>query len=105
MSDVRCPYCNEPQEIVHDDGYGYEEDKIHEQECGKCEKAFAFTTFISFYYEAHKAECLNGGEHDWEPMVIFPRLWPDARRCAACGLEERGEPVSAEERDKILNRE
>jgi len=33
MSDVTCPYCRDEQEINHDDGYGYEEDKEHEQDC------------------------------------------------------------------------
>lgn len=57
--DVECPYCGEGQEINHDDGYGYEEDRRHEQQCGSCEKHFVFTTSISFYYEAEKADYLK----------------------------------------------
>jgi len=64
--DVECPYCGKPQEINHDDGYGYEEDEPHNQECGDCGKVFAFTTSISFYYDAYQADCLNDGEHDME---------------------------------------
>ena len=30
------------QDINHDDGYGYEEDVTHEQECSNCEKTFVF---------------------------------------------------------------
>lgn len=50
MSDVTCPYCGTLQEINHDDGYGYEEDEEHEQECRNCERKFKFKTFISFNY-------------------------------------------------------
>ena len=64
-SDVDCPYCGEGQEICHDDGYGYEEDEVFEQECSGCDKIFVFTTSISFYYEARQAACKNDdGEHE-----------------------------------------
>jgi hypothetical protein len=91
MHDVECPYCEEKQEINHDDGYGYKEDEIHEQECPSCEKKFAFTTSISYYYDVTKADCLNGGEHEMEPVTHSPPLWPDWVRCKACGHEDRGE--------------
>ena len=55
MSDIDCPYCGKGQDINHDDGYGYEEDEIFEQECSGCDKVFVFTTSIDFYYEAEKA--------------------------------------------------
>ena len=38
--DVYCPYCGAEQEINHDDGYGYEEDRRYQQQCGECEKTF-----------------------------------------------------------------
>lgn len=66
MSDIECPECGYGQQIDHDDGYGYEEGVLHEQECPECEKTFVFTTSISFYYEAHKAPCLNGASHRTE---------------------------------------
>lgn len=91
INDVECPYCGAGQEINHDDGYGYEEGEIFNQECGSCGKTFAYTTSISFYYKASKADCLNGGEHDFKPVVHFPRYWPDWARCSDCGYEERGE--------------
>jgi len=91
MKDVECPYCKAALYINHDDGYGLEEDETHEQECSDCDKIFVYTTWISFSYEASKADCLNGGEHKWGELVISPRNWPDARRCTDCGLEERGE--------------
>lgn len=48
---VKCPYCNKSQKINHDDGYGYEEDRIHQQECDSCDKTFIYTTSIVFYYD------------------------------------------------------
>lgn len=56
MKDVRCPYCNHAQDINHDDGYGYEEDVDHEQQCTSCDRYFVFTTSISFFYEVFKKE-------------------------------------------------
>ena len=70
--DVECPYCGCWQEINHDDGYGYGEDEVYEQECGDCEKTFVFNTSISYYYDAKKADCLNGGEHIYKPSMTYP---------------------------------
>lgn len=52
--DVKCPYCDEWQEINHDDGYGYRDDLLHEQHCGDCDNVFDYETTIKFYYEARK---------------------------------------------------
>jgi transposase-like protein len=73
IDDVECPYCGEGQEINHDDGYGYEEGDRHEQSCSDCGKTFVFTTSISYYYEAEKADCLNGGAHVLEISATYPR--------------------------------
>jgi ribosomal protein S27AE len=48
--DAECPYCGAGVEICHDDNYGYEELKQHEQECPKCGKVFGYWTSISFDY-------------------------------------------------------
>lgn len=95
MSDVECPYCGKDQEINHDDGYGYEEGRTYEQQCADCEKYFAYTTSISFYYDATKADCLNGAEHRWnKPRMQWlderknQELW--SRRCKDCDLQEQG---------------
>ena len=63
MKDINCPYCDAELDIDHDDGFGYEQDKLHEQQCSNCEKIFTFTTYITFNYETFTADCLNGGEH------------------------------------------
>ena len=94
--DVQCPYCEKWQDICHDDGYGYEEDQTHEQECSDCCMTFAFTTSISFYYEANKAPCLNDGEHEWKKMHVAPPWWLDAKYCKNCGHKEWGKMVKEE---------
>jgi len=73
MKDVECPYCGQYQEINHDDGYGYEEDRLHEQECADCENIFTFYTSIMFSYEPHKADCLNDGKHKFKPSCTAPK--------------------------------
>jgi len=83
MSDVGCPYCGEDQEINHDDGYGYDEDKCHEQECVSCGKKFKFTIQISCYYEVF----CQDGDHDLEQSSRNKYIW----RCNNCDcLEIRG---------------
>lgn len=81
--DVECPYCGKEQDINHDDGYGYEEGVKHQQDCPYCHKTFVYTTEISFYYEAEKADCLNGGEHEWEITDTCPNMY-SRMRCKAC---------------------
>ena len=85
MSDVKCPYCGAEQDICHDDGYGYEEGKTYEQECVSCEKIFAYTTEVSFYYSVTKAPCKNGGEHKLVDLAIHPsELGVGRKRCEYC---------------------
>jgi len=91
--DVACPYCGTYQEINHDDGYGYEEDGNHEQQCYNCEKNFIFTTAIIYHYEGYKADCLNGDEHLYKPVPTAPRCYAKMR-CEMCGIER--EPTEDE---------
>lgn len=83
MSDVKCPYCGEPQEINHDDGYGYNEDDLYHQECS-CGKTFGFRTSISFHYEVLEVPCLNGGDHDWKQGFSYP-VERTRDHCKTCG--------------------
>ena len=91
MYDVKCPYCGEETQINHDDGYGYEEGQLHEQECWKCEKYFAYETIISIDHRPYKADCLNGADHKWKP--VRNSHYPDKQRCKDCGKEDNGKFV------------
>jgi DNA-directed RNA polymerase subunit RPC12/RpoP len=86
MSDIECPYCGTDIDIDHDDGYGYEEDKLHQQECSNCDRMFVYTTSTHYYYEAEKADCLNGGEHKYKLTVTYPVEY-SRMRCVDCGEE------------------
>lgn len=86
MIDVSCPYCGHSQNIDHDDGYGYEEDEIHNQECKKCNKTFAYFTNIIFSYDAFKADCLNGSPHQYQPNKCVPNCFTKMQ-CIVCGDE------------------
>lgn len=89
-NDVECPYCGKGQEINHDDGMGYEENEAHMQECEYCEKVFVFHTSILFYYEAIKAPCANGGEHDWRKITGYPEEhFVGKQRCQVCEEERQ----------------
>jgi hypothetical protein len=89
--DMNCPYCDAEVEVCHDDGFGYEEGVSHEMECPECEKNFVFFTEISFSYEPHRADCLNGGEHNMKKLAYAPECYPDWSTCTECGKEDRGE--------------
>jgi len=88
--DIECPYCEAKQDINHNDGYGYDEDELHEQICDKCDKTFGYYTSISFYYKAKKTDCLNGAEHKWKKVQSHPNPYPDHVRCTDCEKEVRG---------------
>ena len=84
MKDVNCPYCDSEQEINHDDGRGYTEGVLEQQECSNCNKVFVYTTSISFYHDAEKADCLNDGKHDYKPTNTYPRQFAKME-CSMCG--------------------
>lgn len=95
MNDVNCPYCNHPQDINHDDGYGYQESVTYNQQCGKCDKYFTFQTSISFDYDVEKADCLNGGAHNWKPTNTCPKEYTEMY-CTMC--DERRKPTPEEKK-------
>jgi hypothetical protein len=92
MEDVECPYCELSQEINHDDGYGYEEGKVYEQNCN-CGKTFIYTTEITYYHEAKKADCKNGSEHEFKPETTYPKCFTKMS-CTMC--DENREPTDEE---------
>lgn len=100
--DVKCPYCLKDQEINHDDGVGYTEDELHEQECSDCEKIFTFLTHISFFYDAYKADCLNGGEHKYEATHAFPK---ECTKMVCVDCDDRRKPTEDEMKTILAGRE
>lgn len=84
MKDLKCPYCDEDLEVCHDDGAGYDEDVLHEMQCGHCDKNFVFETHISFHYFASKADCLNGSDHAYALTNTFPKEF-SRMLCSSCG--------------------
>lgn len=100
--DVECPYCGEWQEMEHDEGYGCKEGEPYKEECEHCGKMFVYYTSISFHYEANKADCLNGAEHNYQMSCTLPKEYTHMQ-CVDCGelrgltQEEWGELKSTEE--------
>lgn len=90
MNETNCPYCNDVVKI--DLGEGFEEDRLYETCCNSCEKVFVYSVSISYTVESAVADCLNGGSHDYQPVIHYPRVYPDWVRCADCGHETRGMP-------------
>lgn len=88
MSDLQCPYCGAEHEVRHDDGYGYEEHHPHEMECDECGKTFVFHTTVVLYYEARKADCLNGAPHDYRLVRRWPLKW-SVMGCRVCDHNRR----------------
>lgn len=100
MKDINCPYCDHPQDINHDDGFGYTEDEMHEMQCDECDKYFVFTTSIHFYYEPFKADCLNGSEHKYVAQICYPREFTKMV-CEMCDIKRN---PTEEELKEIMNR-
>jgi len=100
MKDLKCPYCGEDLEVCHDDGDGYEQDVLHEMECGNCEKSFVFYTNISFSYEPFKADCLNDGRHVYKPTITYPKE-ATRMRCNMC--DEERQPTEDEWKEIYKN--
>lgn len=83
MSDITCPYCGADEDINHDDGQGYDEGVLHQQECGTCGKTFTFWTYIHFSYTPARADCLNGSPHDYRESK-FPPIGYQRLICKTC---------------------
>jgi uncharacterized protein YbaR (Trm112 family) len=89
MKYLTCPYCN--KSFNHDYDDPPEDNEIVELNCPNCEKNFTARASWSLdYFDEKKAPCLNGGEHEFEPVFHAPRHWPDWIRCKNCCHEIRG---------------
>ena len=90
--EVKCPYCGyefEPESYYGDD----ESENI--EECPNCEHYFVCQQEISVDFYAEKADCLNGGEHDWKPIATCPKC-DTKMRCTKCHQER--EPTEEEKK-------
>ena len=83
MNDTNCPYCDAEIDIDHDDGYGFQEDEVYQQECQDCNQVFTYQTSVIYHYSTEKASCLNGGEHDYKPTITHPSIFTEMR-CSMC---------------------
>ena len=85
MNDANCPYCEKDIEICHEDGYGYEEGEVYEQECCECCKIFGYTTMVTYSYKEFKLPCSNGEPHDLVDIVGSPKeFFVGKKRCKNC---------------------
>lgn len=100
--DIECPYCEHPQDVNHDDGYGYAEDVVHNMACENCGKNFVYTTSITFNYTPDKADCLNGGDHVWSKTIVYPKRYTKMR-CTQC--DDEREPTKEERLEYKLDDE
>ncbi len=85
MRDIECPYCGAEWDWGGDP---LDQDEEVEEECEECGKSFMVTCNYSVSYDCNKADCLNGAEHDWRPIVGIPKeYFENKRRCSMCGKE------------------
>lgn len=100
MYEIECPYCEHMFDLCHDDGAHYDENVREETNCPSCDKVFMVSASQSWDWEGEKADCLNGGEHDWEPVWGAPReYFHETYRCKGCDEEECRDK---EGREKLL---
>lgn len=98
MSYLECPYCEHDCGDCFDDQH--EQDVEYEHECEECGKKFMFT--INYYpsFSSNKADCLNGGEHQWEKIDGIPvEMFKDKYRCSQCGERQTQKNANTEVSD------
>jgi len=85
MSQLTCPYC---EKAVKPDDEQREEDTIYEKECEHCEKSFTYSIWYDPIYSSEQAPCLNGEDHNFQPIKGFPKEYYAGKvRCSFCGEE------------------
>ena len=99
---VECPYCNYDVEMDIEHYKGYQE-----YQCPECKKNFEVLAQPTIEYSnCGKADCLNGGEHEWKPQVGLPKIYFKGRYvCKNCSAEG-GKPeelATMEEWDEYFN--
>ena len=82
---VKCPYCGyefEPESHYEND------DESNIEECPNCEHSFVCWQETNISFSAEKADCLNGGKHDWKPIPTYPKC-ATLMRCTKCHQERK----------------
>jgi hypothetical protein len=81
-----CPYC---EKEIDDPDDCYEAGENYEHKCRYCKKNFVFTVEYSRDYFSKQADCLNGGEHQFEKHKCYGMYGAEEiERCKACGEEK-----------------
>lgn len=107
MKEITCPYCEYEYDLNHDDGAFYNTDgELEKEECPECNKTFMVESSMSWDFEAHEADCQNGGDHDWQQQTGAPREHFIGRfTCTLCGEEEhRDEEGRKKAMEEYLNK-
>jgi len=84
MSDLECPYCGKEQLHIDSD---YGQDDESEYECEHCEKNFMLHASWEISFSSRKADCLNGGEHNYEITKHCAEIFR-VLRCSMCNDEK-----------------
>jgi hypothetical protein len=83
MNEITCPYCKTTKEYNFE---RVEQGEIINIQCSCCDKYFQCETIITVDYYPKKADCLNDGNHDYQPTNTFPEQFRKMR-CKTCGDE------------------
>ena len=84
--EVKCPYCEKYVELDIEEHYeGYSE-----YECPECNMNFeVFAEPTIRYTVGYKAECLNGGEHQWKQHIGYPKWYFTGKYlCRTCSARK-----------------
>ena len=84
MDEIECPYCGHEFELCTDDGAHCEQDAYEKDECPDCGKYFMVATSWLPVRDSHKADCLNGGEHDFREKSHGDPVWLHTKKCRTC---------------------
>lgn len=85
MKDIECPYCGAEWDWSGD---SLAQDEECQENCPECDKDFIVICHYSVSYDSHKADCLNGAEHNYKPITGYPReYFENKRRCSMCSKE------------------
>lgn len=90
MAEYTCPYCGKENDV--DEPYDYIDER--EYECPECGKNFIMLAEYDPYITTYKADCLNGGEHEWRVVRGIPDdVISGLIQCRNCREEKRDHEI------------